>query len=272
MPEKKKDYKRVFFTQPIIKEVIRTFIDGLKTEEKSNENNVYAIKTPLEEWHYDTEEEFFANYIKDFDNALLSKSFLSSDSEITFWIFEPKYSKHLHTEVSVKMPTREHVEKVFNIIESYIDKCRIPEPLPEKYNIKIFIGHGRNVQWKDLKDHLHEKHGINIEAYEIGARGGLTIKEVLEKMLSSSNFALLVFTGEDTDKKNELHARENVIHELGLFQGKLGWQRAIILLEEGVKEVSNIDGIEQIRFKKSNIKETFGDVIATIKREFPDSV
>ena len=88
-------------------------------------------------------------------------------------------------------------------------------------------------------------------------------------MLLRSSFAILVLTGEDEIVDGTLHARQNVIHETGLFQGRLGFSKAITLLEEGAEEFSNIHGIEQIRFSKGNIKETFGDVIATIKREFP---
>ncbi len=90
-------------------------------------------------------------------------------------------------------------------------------------------------------------------------------------MLDESSFALLVLTGEDIHTNGELHARENVIHELGLFQGRLGFTRAIVLLEEGVKEFSNILGINQLRFTKGRIKETFGDVLATIRREFENN-
>ena len=65
-----------------------------------------------------------------------------------------------------------------------------------------------------------------------------------------------------------LLARPNVIHELGLFQGKLGFQRAIILLEDGVQEFSNILGVNQLRFTRGTISGTFGDILATIRREF----
>jgi len=75
-------------------------------------------------------------------------------------------------------------------------------------------------------------------------------------------------TGEDKDAEGKLRARENVIHELGLFQGHLGFSRAIVLLEEGTEEFSNIHGIHQIRYSKGNIKETFGEVLATLRREF----
>ena len=107
--------------------------------------------------------------------------------------------------------------------------------------------------------------------YEIGPRAGKSIKEVLEEMLDESSFALLVLTGEDIHTDGELHARENVIHELGLFQGRLGFTRAIVLLEEGVQEFSNILGINQLHFAKGRIKETFGEVLATIRREFENN-
>jgi predicted nucleotide-binding protein len=163
------------------------------------------------------------------------------------------------------MPLRRDVENIFNLLESNVERCRIPTP-----NVKIFIGHGHNKQWKELKEHLQDKHGLDIEAYEMGARAGLTVKEVIDEMLDSSSFALLVLTGEDTDVKGSVHARENVIHELGLFQGQLGWRKAIILLEEDVEEFSNIHGTNQIRFNKGNIQQTFGEVLATIRREFSE--
>lgn len=87
-------------------------------------------------------------------------------------------------------------------------------------------------------------------------------------MLEESSLALLVMTGEDETADGKLHPRLNVVHEAGLFQGMLGFARAIVLREEGTEEFSNIHGLQQIPFKKVNIKETFGDVLATIKREF----
>ena len=44
--------------------------------------------------------------------------------------------------------------------------------------------------------------------------------------------AFLIMTGEDEHTDGTLHARSNVIHEIGLFQAQLGYERAIILLCE----------------------------------------
>jgi predicted nucleotide-binding protein len=90
------------------------------------------------------------------------------------------------------------------------------------------------------------------------------------EMLEISSFAILVMTGEDQQSDGSMRARQNVIHEIGLFQGKLGFSKAIVLKEDGTEEFSNINGVHQIRYSRGNIKETFGDVLAVLRREFGD--
>ena len=71
-------------------------------------------------------------------------------------------------------------------------------------------------------------------------------------MLQKSSFARLVLTGDDVMPDGSFHPRLTVVHELGLFQGKLEFSKAIVLLEEGLeeREFSNIAGIQQLRFSK----------------------
>jgi len=90
-------------------------------------------------------------------------------------------------------------------------------------------------------------------------------------MASKSPFAFLVLTAEDLQPSGDSRARQNVVHEAGLFQGRLGFSRAVMLLEEGVEEFSNVQGVQYIPFKKGNIRETFGDAVATLRREFGGS-
>ncbi len=86
-------------------------------------------------------------------------------------------------------------------------------------------------------------------------------------MLNGAKFAFLVMTAEDEHADKKLHARENVIHEIGLFQGRLGFEKAIILYEDGCEEFTNITGITQIRFPKGNIKAVSEDINEVLKRE-----
>lgn len=117
---------------------------------------------------------------------------------------------------------------------------------------------------------MQDQHGFNVVAYETGSRAGHTIRDIIAEMLEKSSFAILVMTGENVMEDGTLMARQNVIHEIGLFQGRLGFTKAIVLKEEGTKEFSNISGVNQIRYSKGNIKETFGDVLGVLRREFGD--
>jgi predicted nucleotide-binding protein len=87
-------------------------------------------------------------------------------------------------------------------------------------------------------------------------------------MAAKSSFAILVMTAEDEQADGVHRARQNVVHEAGLLQGRLGFARAIMLLEDGVEEFSNVQGVQFIRFARGNIKESYGEVLATLRREF----
>jgi predicted nucleotide-binding protein len=125
---------------------------------------------------------------------------------------------------------------------------------------KVFIGHGRSHVWKDLVEIIEKRFGLVTDAFESEVSVGRTTHTRIHDMLESANFAFLVMTAEDLHSDNKHHARENVIHEIGLFQGKLGPEKAIILLEEECEEFGNIIGLTQIRFPKGNIKAKFLEI------------
>ena len=53
----------------------------------------------------------------------------------------------------------------------------------------------------------------------------------------------LVITAEDEQPDGKRRARMDAVREAGLFQGRLEFSRAIVLLEEGCEEFSNIAGL-----------------------------
>jgi hypothetical protein len=132
---------------------------------------------------------------------------------------------------------------------------------------KVFIGHGHSPVWKDLRDFLKDR--LHLEWTEFNGEpvAGYTTKERLEQMLAEASFAFLVMTAEEERSGGTLHARDNVIHEAGLFQGRLGFTRAIVLLEEGCSEFSNIVGLNQIRFPKGNVMAKSEDIREVLERE-----
>lgn len=87
-------------------------------------------------------------------------------------------------------------------------------------------------------------------------------------MLKEATFAILLLTGEDETAAGPLRARQNVVHEVGLFQGRLGFDRAIVLLEEGCEDFSNLAGTLHINFPVDRIEQALGHVVSTLRREF----
>jgi predicted nucleotide-binding protein len=132
---------------------------------------------------------------------------------------------------------------------------------------KIFIGHGGSADWNVLKDFIRDRLNLDYDEFNREAVAGLTAKERLTAMLDNARFAFLVMTAEDEHADGKRHARENVIHEIGLFQGRLSFEKAIILLEKGCEEFSNIVGIQQIRFAKGNLKAEFDAIRQVLERE-----
>ena len=132
---------------------------------------------------------------------------------------------------------------------------------------KVFIGHGRSLLWLHLQNFLQSRLGLIVDEFNVEPTAGITTKERLEEMLDEAKFAFLVMTAEDEQPNGPPRARENVIHEVGLFQGRLGFRKAIVMLEDGCNEFSNIAGIGEIRFGKNDIESKFEEVRRTLERE-----
>jgi predicted nucleotide-binding protein len=264
--EKRTVYQNTRFGTEVFEEAVATFESELPERDRPLNPRVGAKSVSIqnETWSFDAIDEFFAEHRKPHTSAELQLYGRASTTESL-----QVYEAGNRTTVAVQSPERSSVVRVSAVFERRAAEFKLPAPPPQPVpKPRIFIGHGRSAQWRDLKDHLHDLHGHDIEAYETGARAGHTIRDILQEMVRASSFAVLVMTGEDETAEGDMRARQNVVHETGLFQGALGFARAIVLLEEGTSDYSNLQGIHQIRYSSGNIKETFGEVLAVLRREF----
>jgi predicted nucleotide-binding protein len=131
----------------------------------------------------------------------------------------------------------------------------------------VFIGHGRSKLWARVKSFLQDDHGIVSFSFESETHVGESIVPVLEGFLERASFAILILTAEDETLDGKIRARQNVVHEAGLFQGKLGFKKAIVLRQDGLEDFSNVDGLQYIGFTEDNIEQTFYELGRVLKRE-----
>lgn len=155
--------------------------------------------------------------------------------------------------------TQRAASHISNIEEQRTDSNRI--------GTKVFIGHGRSFAWRDLKDFIKDRLHLPWDEFNRVPVAGITNVARLSQMLEDAAIAFLILTAEDEQTDGKQRARMNVIHEAGLFQGRLGFKRAIILLEEGCEEFSNIHGLGQIHFPKGNIDAVFEEIRRVLERE-----
>ncbi len=133
----------------------------------------------------------------------------------------------------------------------------------------IFLGHGQSPLWRELKDYIEDDVGFECREFNSSPVAGLTAVDRLEELLAECDFALLILTAEDELADGTHVARQNVVHELGLFQGRLGFERGVMLREQGCAEFSNLAGVQVIPFPSGNIRAAFYDVGRLLQDRLP---
>ena len=152
-------------------------------------------------------------------------------------------------------------------IGSHMIRLEKIEKKLEMVGTNVFIGHGRDFAWRDLKDFIKDRLRIPYDEFNRVPVAGVTNIARLSEMMDAAAIAFIVLTSEDEMKDGTEQARMNVIHEVGLFQGRLGFSKAIVLLEEDCAEFSNIQGLGQIRFPRGKISASFEDIRRVLERE-----
>lgn len=266
--QRTEEFSHVFFSESVLCEAVGIMEDRLGKPAVWTNVDITAGAV---QWSFDTETEFFTEYGPGLDSFSIRVEFYEYGENDAAGpmasIYMSSYTSGTLS-INVRAEKREDVLAPFAAFRNNLEKYTLPvPPPPPQPPLKIFIGHGRSQDWRDLKDALRDHHGFEVETFETKPRAGYTIPDVIEGMAHGNALALMVLTAEDEQIDGSVRARENVVHEVGYFQGRLGRQRAILIMEDGVNEFSNIHGIVYLPYK--NIKEVVGDVLAIIKREFP---
>jgi len=108
---------------------------------------------------------------------------------------------------------------------------------------------------------------LEIVSFESEPRTSKSIVPILKEMLNRASFAVIVLTAEDVTATGGVRGRQNVVHEAGLAQGKPGFERVVILKQDGVEEPSNLAGLQYISFPENKIEKAFYELQAVLKRE-----
>ncbi|MBI5323668.1 MAG: nucleotide-binding protein [Ignavibacteriae bacterium] len=164
-------------------------------------------------------------------------------------------------ELGLSLPEKIQLEidkrkEIMKIKKQIVNKPKIIKSLAKR----IFISHGRSHEWRKVQAYIEKT--LEYETLELAQEPNLG-RTVLQKLSEESDkcgYAVIVMTGDDIVDGDLNRARENVIHEIGYFQGKFGLKNICLLYEEGTNIPSNIKGLVYIPFAKDKVENTFGDL------------
>lgn len=123
---------------------------------------------------------------------------------------------------------------------------------------RVFISHGRAPDWREVQAYIEKDIGLLTLELAQEPNHGRTILAKLWEASCQCDSAVIVMTGDDSDAAGQARARENVIHEIGFFQGKYGLDRVCLLHEEDVSIPSNFQGLVYTPFPKGMVTASFG--------------
>lgn len=195
---------------------------------------------------------------------ILTTEFPALYSDLPTRMFPPVDGVGMHGE---KFYRTEHLRNLANDINYIFEvwassggfNSQSIKPLPKC----VFISHGRSKDWLSIQQYLEKD--VNLSTLEL-AQEPSQGKAVIQKLDDSSNkcsYAVIIMSGDDEMMDGTFRARENVIHEIGFFQGKYGLNGVCILHEEGTNIPSNVSGIVYVPYPKGTIEASFG----TLRRE-----
>jgi predicted nucleotide-binding protein len=154
---------------------------------------------------------------------------------------------------------RQQLERLVRDIDQVFEiraNSELQQPIREKPR-RVFVTHGRAQDWRAVKDYIETD--VRLRTAELAQQPNLG-RTVIEKLLDTADecdSAVIVMTGDDATEQGEARVRENVMHEIGFFQGRYGRDRVILLHEDNVNVPTNLSGVVYSAFPHSHVEACF---------------
>ena len=215
-----------------------TEVDRLISEE------VTSSDYEFEKWKANTERFLLKKYGKDseeykkINNTTFSPMAYVSSMDHSIFVMSCKHGL-LHMKAYLESYLNDY-EKTEEIGNASCDNTDIDFS-------KVFIVHGHDGELKQAVARMIEKQDLSAIILSEKPNSGATIIEKIGKY-SDVSCAVCLFTKDDLgkakgDSEESYRARQNVVFEAGYFIGKLGREKVVIIVEDGVELPGDLSGV-----------------------------
>lgn len=261
MARKRKWLEWCKFTPETIKKAVGVARQYSDAQQRATTNTRDVTTDADVSWTFDTDEEYYAAYRLD---SCAFARFGAPAVGLEYW--KISYG-HPRTQITVALPTVAQIEEVFEVFEEGAATSLVRQPPPPPPT--VFIGHGHDVQWQEVRDQFRDQQKLDVRYFENDPHVGEYSLTAVLAAIRPCNCAILVHVAEDELATGDAQARPNVINETGICVALMGLTRVIVLQEHGCLEFTNFAGVQVIHFDHGHINATFGSILATLNREFP---
>ncbi|MFM7182352.1 MAG: TIR domain-containing protein [Verrucomicrobiales bacterium] len=136
----------------------------------------------------------------------------------------------------------------------------------------IVVGHGKSALWRSLRDRITEVFPGPCHGFQQVPLPGLGTMAAMLEVMPRARFAILVLTRDDVETEGELAAQLNVVRLAGLFQGRLGFSRVLLLVEECATVLPGLHDLPCFVFPEGDPLAIWLTVRAILEKEMPAEV
>lgn len=131
----------------------------------------------------------------------------------------------------------------------------------------VFIVHDESPYWRGVRDFIAGS--CRLPTYELSSleMDENNLEEVMQERLNRCSFAVCLLSRQNRPAGDQTRADQNIVYQAGIFQGRYGFGRVAILVEEGCDTFSNISGLVRMGFSSGQVESTFLELERMLKRE-----
>jgi hypothetical protein len=129
----------------------------------------------------------------------------------------------------------------------------------------VFIAHNDDAQWDVVHRFLEQECGVAVYSLSLDVPGE-ELADQMRRYLSRCGFAVCVLSA-SSGAGADRHADHSVVHQAGILQGRYGFARVAMLVEEGCEMFSNVAGLIRFDFRAGHVETTFWQLERMLRRE-----
>lgn len=221
-------------------------------------------RRPVDSMEYDetAQNDFIARFNRWHErNKEIYRSSFAVPNSIYFHEYESQIYYHFINDDIIKI-YKDNISRLINQMQSDIERidlihCNIPEQnnaklpqskIDERNKKRVFVVHGHDTNVRNEVELFVRSIGYEPIILCKRADKGDTIIEKIEREAKDICFAIVIYTSCDLGKDknaNDLRprARQNVVFEHGFMCAHLGRERVCALLEAGVEQPGDLQGV-----------------------------